>query len=392
MRSFPLALLVLASPAAAQLDLTPVFDWDLRYRTEVLDDDRFPEDGVANTLRGRLGVQVEPIPYLTGRLQVEHVQALGPEDYNDGTNDRTAFPRIPDPQDTDIGELFLRYDGVVDTSFVLGRQKIVRGNARIIGNAPWRQLERAFDAFSVDFGAYAGWRAFYAYIANVRQPFGGDSARGDEKTSSHLAEVTYSFGDWADLTAYAYYLDFEENLVDLSTLTTGARFAGGGKSDEDWSTRFEFELARQTDAADNPGDVNALYYGFESGASNGTFYYRFGWQSLGGGTDGVDRFTTPMANLTRHNGIANQFTNTPGTGLEDLYIGAGLDINGVHAEATYHDFDAETGSSSYGDEIDLKLWFPTVTGARIGLAAAFYDADSFSVDLESYWIWIEVGP
>ena len=55
---------------------------------------------------------------------------------------------IADPAMTALNWLQLTYASDYDTKFVVGRQRILVGNQRFIGNSGWRQHEQTFDAVS----------------------------------------------------------------------------------------------------------------------------------------------------------------------------------------------------------------------------------------------------
>src|ERR1700686_2701406 len=132
---------------------------DLRLRLEDVVQANKAKKAVATTLRARLG-------YLTGEFlgfsalaDVDFVQHLGAKHFNDSINGLTAYPTIADPDMIALNRLQLDYglrlantaatSTAADLRFTLGRQRIIFGDGRFIGNADWRQHEQTFDALSV---------------------------------------------------------------------------------------------------------------------------------------------------------------------------------------------------------------------------------------------------
>ncbi len=58
---------------------------------------------------------------------------------------------------------------------------------------------------------------------------------------------------------------------------------------------------------------------------------------------------------------------------------------------TWHDFSAETGSSSYGTELDAEVGWTSKWEQRFALRAAFYDAKAHSVDTTKLWFQTSWG-
>src|SRR5579872_2637454 len=106
-------------------------------------------------MRARLG-------YLTGEYygfsvlaEGDFIGHLDAGHYNDTINGRTAFPVIGDPDMAAVNQLQLEYRAAItpaaaaanrrDLDIVAGRQRIILGDQRFIGNAGWRQHEQTFD-------------------------------------------------------------------------------------------------------------------------------------------------------------------------------------------------------------------------------------------------------
>ena len=127
--------------------------------------------------------------------------------------------------------------------------------------------------------------------------------------------------------------------------------------------------------------------------------FKGGYEVLGG-DDGVGNraFQTPLATKHAFQGWADVFLTTPADGIEDAYVGATVPLWGGQLQAWYHDFDAEQGSTSYGDEIDLSYGhpIPAVPGLTALVKYASYDADTAvlrgnvaNVDTDKLWLQMQ---
>ena len=95
-------------------------------------------------------------------------------------------------------------------SVAVGRQKIILDNARFVGNVGWRQNEQTFDSLTVTNTSITDTTIKFAYIDKVRRIFGPDSPKGKTDMSSPLVNVTYKGFPLATVTAYGYFLEFND--------------------------------------------------------------------------------------------------------------------------------------------------------------------------------------
>src|SRR5581483_10255303 len=149
----PLLLGVIATPVWAASPLLdaiaagrPVIDLRARYEN-VGDNSKPVQTGEAGTLRARLGYETGAWNGLSVQADFDQLWLLG-GDYNSTRNGKTTLPIIADPALTALNRLQLTYASDFDTKFVLGRQRLLIGNQRFIGNSGWRQHEQTFDALS----------------------------------------------------------------------------------------------------------------------------------------------------------------------------------------------------------------------------------------------------
>ena len=81
---------------------------------------------------------------------------------------------------------------------------------------------------------------------------------------------------------------------------------------------------------------------------------------------------------------------TPSGGIQDSYAGASVVVAGVTAQAVWHDFEAEDGGASYGDELDLSLTRKFGQDFTGMLKYADYSADGFAVDTKKFWLQLQL--
>jgi hypothetical protein len=144
-----LGLLALAAPplaVAADANSGHVI-LDARLRYEVVAQDGFAKDAQAFTLRTRLGYETPAWRGFRGLIEGENITALS-DDYNSTTNGKTSVPTVADPEVTQLNRAQISWTGT-DADVVAGRQRIILGNARFVGNVGFRQTEQTFEAVRI---------------------------------------------------------------------------------------------------------------------------------------------------------------------------------------------------------------------------------------------------
>ena len=382
-------------------DAKPVFD--IRYRFEYVDQDAAAKNAKANTVRTRAGFESGRFYGFGGAFNIEWIEAIGSEKFNNTINGKTQYPVVADPDDFQVNEAYLvSQDTIPGTLFKLGRQDIVWDNARFIGNVAFRQNSQTFDAVRGTVTAIPDLVLEYAYLDEVHRIFGTDSPVGDLGLDAHGFRAKYTGLDFLSITPFALLLDYNAgSQAGLDSQSYGLLLEGSTALSEDWKLLYSGSAAYQRDYADNPQDFGLWYYRIEPGLSYGGAKMRLGYEVLEG--DGTSAFQTPLATLHKFNGLTDQFLTTPPDGLEDLYLTAEVPIpakgwlDNLRLEAGYHQFWAEQGGDHYGWEWDLGLFkkFPTDFGAfTLGVQYASYDADEFSSDTDKLWLTLQfqLGP
>ena len=361
-----------------------------RYRYENVDQDNFSKDANASTLRSRISFQTAAWQDLTLMLELDDIRSLGDESYNSTRNGNTDRPTVLDPVATDLNVAALKYMGIANTEIIVGRQKIARGNERFVGPVGWRQNEQTYDAGSINYKYNDKLQAYYAFVRQVNRVVGPDNGTppADYNGNTHLADVSYTFSPAAKLTAYGYFLDLEEALAS-SSQTLGLRLAGDIKLNEQFGIPYAAEWATQDDYADNPNNYSADYYLAEAGVRYQKVTAKISYEVLEGDTVANHQFQTPLATLHAFQGWADQFTSTPTGGIEDTFLTVDFPVLGANIKVRYDDYQSETGSVDYGNELGIWATYPIGTNYSLAVKYAAFDADNEApsyVDVDKFWV------
>ena len=365
---------------------------DLRYRYERVDQEGLPETANANTLRIRGRLSTREYAGFSGLLELDHVEALDGQEFNDTRNGHPDYPVVADPEGTDLNQAWLHYAPRADTLIRLGRQRLNLDNQRFVGASEWRQNEQTLDALRIETTALRRLTVNYAFVDRVNRVYGPDSGTPPDtfEGATHLFNVKLDKVAAGSLVAYAYLLEFEE-ARQLSSDSVGARYEGTHKFRDDLSMSWALEYARQQDAGDNPVRVDASYALAELHLKARDADFFVGREVLSGERDAVDpaaspAFQTPLATLHKWQGWADKFLTTPTTGIEDTYLGFLTQRSGWRAQATWHDFGAEATGLHYGSEIDLLVAGAVASRLEVLLKFADYRADEELTDTRKFWV------
>lgn len=372
---------------------------DLRARFETVSDASKSVDANAQTLRARLGYETGIWNGLQLTAEFDQVWAIGGAPYNSTRNGKAAYPLIADPQMTALNRLQLSYASDFGTKFVLGRQRLLIGNQRFVGNAGWRQHEQTFDAISAVNTSITGLTLSYAYLYRINRiggpalpapattPAAATAQASYFKSDSHVMDAVYAGVPGLRLESYAFLLDLsapgfatapaqQAATARLSTATYGARGDYSTGLTPDISAKLSAEYAHQTNYANDPLSFGLDYWLGEASASYGPVTALAGYEALGG--NGAIGFSTPLATLHLFNGWADLFLTTPANGLHDFYgkatyaIPAAPDLfSGATLTAAYHGFSTDVLNRGIGSEWDAQAEF--VLDAHLSVLAKIAD-------------------
>ncbi len=364
------------------------FSVNLRYRYEsVADDDPqfMGRDGRASTLRTAVGYESAAYRGFKVNLTFEDVTDLGHDDdhANAGagalSNGVTDRPTIADPEITEINRATLSYSRK-QLAVSAGRAEVGLGEQRFVGPVGWRQHHQTFDLLRIDVKAIPRTTLGYAFLDRVHRIFGNSLAM-----DTHVLLAEIDAGKAGSVTVYGLLLDYADpSFAGLSTDTYGLRFKGSAEISDRWSVLYHAEAAQQSDAGDNPGNVDAGYRRFEVGAAVKRCWVKIGLEVLeGSATDG--QFTTPLATAHKWQGWADKFLVTPTDGIEQTYLSVGGTWGRWTGTVSLLEFAADSGFSNYGTEVDALVSYKASWGQTFALKAALYDAEDFSADTDKLW-------
>jgi len=366
-----------------------------RYRYEDVDQDNALDTAKASTLKSRITFTSAPLQGFQAQVEVDDVTQIGDDDYNSTSNNETRYSVVADPDGLDLNQAWLSYTGF-DSVLKAGRQRIVLDNERFVGAVGWRQNEQTYDGASFVNKTLKDTTLTYAYVDNVNRIYGPDDGTlpiwlGDWDSKINLVNLNYAGFPIGTVTAYNYLMDIKSADAQ-STNTWGIRFNGKHALNKSVSLLYTAEWARQEDYADNPVDYDADYYLVDLGVALPAAVTLNVAQEVLYGDKGQPgkAFRTPLATLHKFQGWADMFTTTPQAGVQDSYAGGQVVFAGITAQLVWHDFEAEDGGQSYGDELDAMLmrkFGQYVTGM---LKYADYDADGFAVDTRKFWVQVQL--
>lgn len=386
----PLALAALVAPGLAHA-AEGQGDWivDARLRYEFVDQAGFANEADALTLRTRLGYETPAWNGFKALVEAENVTALS-DRYNSTTNGQTTYPTVLDPETTELNRAQVSWTGT-KANVVVGRQRIVLGNARFVGNVGFRQNEQTFDAVKATFKVNPTTTFSWIYVDRVRRILGDDSPQGEWDSDSHLVQLETKT-PVGQLTAYGYLLDFETAPLQ-SSATWGARLTGSRPLTSGPSITWEVEYARQGDYGSNPADFDLDYLALSAGLKKDVRYVSVGLERLDG--NGARGFGTPLATLHAFNGWADVFLATPAGGLTDLNLKAGTTVpvgpRKLKLAAAIHDFSDADGGLDYGSEIDASATLPLTPKLSFEIKAARFNGDTPAfADRTKVWVTLEL--
>lgn len=352
----------IATVGASEYWIKPTIDIRARYEFGDVDG---ADPSHAFTLRERLGLQTQEWNGLSAFIEGEFTQAA--VDDFDGvpggaqpnvTPENNGNTQIFDPETNELNQGYIQYKGF-DTTFKLGRQRIIYDGAAFVGNVGWRQNEQTYDAFSFSTEAIDGLKFSYAYINQVNRIFGSDAINNFDydNTNIHLLNAAYSGIEGFTIGAYAYLLDFD-SLGAFNSDTYGAYVK---------TTQFGLDLYGEIAYQDNAGATNSL----EGTYAHVTAGKTFGSQAVTLGLEYLSQnFRTPLATVHAFNGFADAFigqrlTGTTG-GLTDVYVSHTTPfffgtkfINVLHA---FGDNEVSTGRGWEYDAVLVKKFDDNFTG------------------------------
>jgi len=368
----PAAALAEPAPPPADDGLPGKILLESRLRHESVEQDGYGLDAEALTVRTRFGWESPEVSGLQVLVEVENVAAVI-DDYSSPLHPDPLRPAIADEEITELNRAQVALTGLKDTEVVLGRQRIVLGNGRFLGNSAWRQNEQTFDGVRAVSTALKPVTLTYAWIGRVNRPLGRDHPQGVWKGDVHVGQAE-SDTPIGQASLYGLLIDLD-NAPAQSSATVGARLAGARAFGDSLSLTWELEYARQSDYGDNPGAFDLDYRLASAGMKGGRWSAALVYERLEG--DGTYGFQTPLASGHGVQGWSDVIGATPAFGVQDVFVRGQVQLDApglekpVTLKAEAHDFHDSDGEVRLGRELDAavvvpfqKRWSVELKGAR----------------------------
>ena len=359
---------------------------DTRLRAEFVDQDG-RDNAEALTFRARAGYKFNVDEKWHVLAEGEGVLHLN-DSFADTVENRPGYAVVADPEAFELNRLQIGYKDK-KTSATLGRQRIILGSARYVGNVGFRQNEQTFDAIRASHKFSDNVSAEYVYIDKVHRIFGDDSAAGNWNSDSHIAQlgVKTNIGDF---NAYGLLLDFS-NAAGASGQTWGVSWSKGFDTDFG-KVKLKAEGALQSEYNGNGPSSDVGYQALGLDVTSGKITANLGVEILEG--SGGRGFITPLATLHKFQGWADAFLATPATGVRDIQIGAKGKFSNLIDGAKpmswavqYHDFATDNGRTGLGNEIDAVLTIPVSSKISVQPKIAIFNgAANGPADRTKVWL------
>lgn len=340
--------------------------FQLRPRYEYVDQSTKPDQANAFTLRTLLGWETRPYHDFTGVLQFINVTYLFNNDFNSSaaTAASSPYPTVPDPNNTNVTQMYVDWNGLDKTSVKYGRQIAKLNNLRVLGDVNFRQTPQTFDALSITNTSLPDTDIYAAYL--YRQLTTQGTQLGMQ---TPVVNVRYSFLPGESIIGYGLFQDQANTgqnagtgFSDDSNRIVGVRLDGAHPLSEKWKGLYTAEYAQQKPYADGNSAIDAFYYHLALGAGWGSYYGMVHQEKLSS-NNGRYGFQTPLATLHLFQGWADQFVVTPKQGIVDTWVNAGATVfEKVQLYGEYHWFKSDFGSIDFGQEIDLSAAYPLAKG------------------------------
>lgn len=383
-----LALAPNAASAQAAGDTGARILFEARLRSETLDQQGFARQAHALTLRSRLGWRTPTVHGLQGLVEVEGVSVLD-DRYSAPLDPVTGRPAVADGEVVELNRAQVRWSGT-GVEATAGRQRLVLGNGRFLGNSGWRQNEQTFDGLQVTTPAARPVRLTYAWASRVRRPLGPDHPNGVWRGDIHMVQAETSTPA-GKLSGFGLFVDLD-NAAAQSSTTWGARLAGSRAVHGDLSLAWTGEYAVQSDAGANPADFRLDYQAASLGLQTPRRSIGLGYERLDG--NGLSAFQTPLGSGHAFLGWSDVITTTPAFGVRHVFLKGSVALGAfgrpVRVAAEVHDFHDAGGSVRLGRELDLSASAPINARWSVELKAAHFDGDHPAFgDADKGWLILE---
>ncbi|MEY2340683.1 alginate export family protein [Acidithiobacillus sp. IBUN Pt1247-S3] len=356
-------------------------------------------DANAFTVQTLLGLASKPIAGFSANLQFIDVAGIL-NNYNSLRNSKTSYSVIPDPEEANINQAYLQYQGLSGLQVRAGRQEINLDDERFVGAVGFRQTPQSFDAISIQENPSATLGAYAAYIWRIKnilnenvpsKTFLGE-VHWQPSPMFHAQAFGYWYGNQAKSAipgAAACFLAGNAQVCNSQTL--GLRMQGAIPVADKIQVPYDFTYAKQLPYDAGSSLINAQYYHLSSGVRWSGVGLLANYMVMSSNRNGSYGFQTPLATKHAFNGWAELFLTTPVYGLRSLYFTLEGKLYGTALQATYYDFHSAYQSESYGHEVDLSAIHHFSRHWTAGVQYADYVHSHYGVNTEGAWIFVNAA-
>jgi len=336
-----------------------------RLRDEWVAQDGKSEQANALTLRTLLGWQTAPLHGFSVGAQLINVGVFD-DSYDNGDKGvvqpgRANYPRIADPDDTGINQLYVDWTGLPDTRLRLGRQSVKLDNVRFVGNVEFRQVMQVFDGVSVESRALQKDTTLYAAHFNKLTQV----STLTQDTDINIANLRYALSPTESLIGYGYFVGWDVQTAQLqSSRTLGVRLDGARPIAKDWKLLYTAEYAKQDPYKSGNSNIDSHYARLGAGAKWGDWFARIDREILSS-NNGQTAFQTPLGTNHLFQGWVDKFLVTPKQGIRDTFVTAGTKLGKATLLTEYHWFASDVPFASgagtatrLGREWDVSVTYP----------------------------------
>ena len=390
--SAALALMLVAAPTVASAqtaDADARVLFETRVRSETVEQAGFMERAHALTLRSRLGWRSPTALGLQLLVEGEGVAVLD-DRYSAPVDPVPGRPAVADGETVELNRAQVRWTGAPGTEVTVGRQRLIVGNGRFVGNSGWRQNEQTFDAVRVASTALKPVTLTWVFADRVQRPLGHEHAQGVWRGDIHLlqAEADTPVGR---LSGFGLAIDLD-NAPAWSSTTVGVRLAGSRPMAGDLSLTWAGEYAVQSDANANPADYSLDFQAAAVGVQTPRWSAGLGYERFDG--EGTSGFQTPLGTGHGFLGWSDVITTTPAFGVRDLFLRGHVGIPAwgrtLRLTAEAHAFHDAAGAFDLGRELDLSAALPLDAHWSVELKAAHFDGGHPAFgDADKGWLILE---
>ena len=364
---------------------------ETRLRYVYIDQIDKPRRVDVTTARAVVGADLLLNPRLKATLELIHSDFVPPKRYNDNpTAFASPYPLLPDPRHTGVNEAHVTWTPTPDWVVRLGRQPMVLGNERHLGEDSFRQVPQLYDGLSVRGSPLSSAQLTLGQFNRLRTRFGPTEPL-------QLTVLELAMNPLPDMGVSAYALRHRRpransdlgyyGVAELANWVLGAALEGSYPLGE-LRGYYTLNVAEQRSTG-NESALRAHYW--RAGAG-------IGWQGLiarldhetKGSNGGRYGFQTPLTNQYAFNGNTLTFFDTPTTGLRDTWATLRWEQGPWSALSEYHWFRGDNGGLRYGREFDANLTYSISPRAYLRAQWARYRpfAGGFGTDIDKVWLTV----